>query len=176
MPRKSWTKTEVMYLKAHCEYETNAEIAKALRRTVQSVREKRRKVVAADRFKWDEEKLEYLKANYDKMFTKDLARHIGCHRTTVRIMARRLGMYKPDDFNKSTAKARGERIRTAFEIRGMHHAGQFQKGNDSGIKYQKGRKVPKEEIAKRLVTWHETRRREKLRVKGGLKQLTKMRL
>jgi hypothetical protein len=129
---------------------------------------------------WSDERLEYLRENFATKFNKDLGAALGCNWRTVIRKARELGLEKEEGF---LDKKRPEIVKLQIGsqrpnpmkgVKGWSVPGgeayRFKPGNVPASK-------TKPEVTARLhASRNASIRRDRLRIKLGLPQLTKMKL
>jgi HNH endonuclease len=100
MIKRQWTPEEEAYLIQNYPDKTASQIANYMKRSVGSIQQKAflLGVSEIDRngvtTNWTDDKIEFLKGNYDKMITERLCDHLGFSYTVVRDMMKKLGLRK----------------------------------------------------------------------------------
>lgn len=176
--KRPWTPTEIQYLRNHYPYDDVCVIAKALRRTPNSVKcFARLHGIKKPCFEWTEERLNTLKEMYPNHLNSDIANEFGCPLHIVWGKARRLKLRKADGFLVSQRERINRKISNGQLNSEKENTGRFKKGvrNSPGTEFVKGHKQSAETIKKRTDAFNETVRMEKLRVAYGRKKKTNLR-
>ena len=129
---------------------------------------------------WPQKRIDYLVANFATKFNRDLATELGCGWRTVIRKARELGLEKEPGF---LDKNRTEIVKRIQKVR-VHSPHQQGKGyyvpNSEQFRFKPGNipasKTNPEIIERARQTRNETIRRERIRIKYNLPQLTKLKL
>lgn len=103
---QKWLEDEIKIIKAEYKRKTDKEIAKLLKRSVASVREKRNKIGLKNKEKkrWTNEEIEILRANHKIYSNKKLAKMCGRSENAVRIKKNELGLQMKKSRSKQPNK------------------------------------------------------------------------
>lgn len=178
-----WTTADDRIMRAEYPTKSTREIAKLLNRSVSSIYGRANdlglsKEKCANHTDWTPELIEKLKAEFPVRMTPELVREWGISLRTIIRKARELGINKADNFHELNQTKINELISKNLPpnpYKGLKGLKGWTVPGGEKFQFKKG-ELPKIDYEKALKTRLETIRKEKMRLKYGLKQKTKIKL
>jgi len=127
---------------------------------------------------WTPEKLNTLKNEFPFSFTRDIAKKLGVSYPTIRVKAKELGLKKEDGFLEKNRKRINELV--SQSLIGIPRPAGWIVPNSERTRFKPGHKprmsYDPDVVEKNRKTRADTVRSERIRIKLGFKQKTKLRL
>lgn len=177
---KKYTAEEISYLKINYGLESIEEIEKNVLHSRKSIYKKANelgliKTMPTHKIAWTEEMIEKLKNEFPTRLTNELVKEFGFSYRTIIRKARELNIDKSPEFFQINREKLNQIIKSKKAPNPMKGVKGFIIPNSEQYYFKKG-ELPKIDYEKALKTRLETLRKEKLRLKYGLPQKTKIKL
>jgi hypothetical protein len=180
MQKLNWTKEEEFFLTENYHLKSLEELQQTLNKPIKGIYHKARRLklkreYQGNKKQWSDEMIEKLKSEYPVRLTKEIAKDFGFGYRTVIRKARELNLVKAVDFIQINREKISELIAKNKPVNPNKGVKGFIIPNSEKYRFKKG-ELPKIDYEKARKSRLELIRLEKMRLKYGLKQKSKIKL